>query len=123
MSNLTITSSVRTVTPTETVTYGTEGKTFTKRTVVLEDSDEYNDCFVFELGGEQKCALADSIKEGDIITIHYNINCREYTNKKTGKIGYFTSLRGWKIEQNASISSSPSDAFVPNAAPSEEIPF
>ena len=93
MSSNTYTAPIRTISEVESIPYG-YGKTFEKRTLVLEDSDQYNDCIVFELGGKT-LDIASDYKPGDVVEVHYNISCRE-NKKKAGQ--FFTSLRAWKID-------------------------
>lgn len=96
MSSNTYTAPIRHISEVESIPYG-DGKTFEKRTLVLEDDDKYNDCIVFELGGA-KMDIVNGYKPGDVVTVSYNISCRE-NKKKAGN--FFTSLRAWKVEAPA----------------------
>lgn len=121
MSELTHTGTIQSLSELESREYGNEGKTFDKRMLVLDTEDQYNPIMVFELGGK-KADIADAFKVGDVVTVGYNVSCREYTDKKTGKEAYFTSLKGWKVDAVAGASTK---AAAPGPAPVEEdnIPF
>jgi len=75
---------------------------FQKREFILERTDEYNDkTFVkpikFQLT-QDKCDKIDSINEGELITVSFNIDGREW--EKDGKLIYFNSLNAWKITKS-----------------------
>ena len=85
------------VTPVEQVT-----DSFKKRSlVVTTDHDtQYPQILSFEVV-QAKCDDANlkEIKPGDEITVHWNLQGREYTDK-TGKKGVFNSLQFWKLDIN-----------------------
>lgn len=111
------TGEIRHISEIETIKYGpNRDKEFQKRTLVLEDAqDEYNDCFAFELGGK-KLNIVDGYKPGDVVSVSYNIKCRENKNKP-GQ--FFTSLGAWKVERVAGSSESAPEPDPRN----DEIPF
>jgi len=117
MSNNTYTSAIRTLGPVEAIPYTKDGeqKTFEKRTLVLEQDDQYNDTIVFELGGKT-LDIANGYKAGDVVTVHYNISCRENKNK-AGQ--FFTSLKAWRVEGAAPAQSARNEA----PQPTDDIPF
>ena len=66
--------------------------TITKRDLVLTvQSGQYENLNAFELMND-KCNLADSLTEGQEVTVHYNIRSREWNGR------YFTNLIAWKID-------------------------
>ena len=70
---------------------------FMKRTIVLSVKDgayEQKPSFEFT---QDKCSLLDHIEEGQTVTIHWNLNGRDWTSPQ-GETKYFNTLNGWKIE-------------------------
>lgn len=99
MSKYEITAPVRSIGELQSIPYG-EGKTFEKRTILLEDTeDKYNDVLEIECG-DKLFATLDSLKEGQVVTVHANLSSRE-NRKKPGQ--YFTGLKAWRIETNAPV--------------------
>lgn len=65
---------------------------FTKREFVLETMDgQYPQMIKFELVRE-RTALIDSYKQGDQITVHFDIRGNEYQGR------YYVNLNCWKID-------------------------
>jgi len=65
---------------------------FTKRElVVTTDDDRYPQDIKVEFV-KDKCAMLDSLKEGDKVVAHFDLRGNEYNGK------YYTSLIGWRIE-------------------------
>jgi Domain of unknown function (DUF3127) len=73
----------------------TFGKGFKKREFVLEVGDKYPQKIIFQLV-QEKCNIIDSYSVGDQITVSFNINGRDWTDK-LGTVKYFNSLEAWKI--------------------------
>lgn len=72
---------------------------FQKRSFVLKLQDgQFEEHPQLELV-QDKCSLIDNFKLGDSLTVSFNVRGREYTSKKDGSIGYFTSLQAWRIER------------------------
>lgn len=103
----TITGRIRKITPTKTITSQTTGNTFYKREVILDASrfdpytgqKKFDNWPMLEFGGEEACRQLDGYNEGELVTISFDLNGREYTDKQTGEVKYFTSVRGYKIER------------------------
>ena len=70
---------------------------FKKREFVIETEDQYPQKVKFELT-QDACSKMDSYKEGDIITVHFNIRGREWMNKNN-ELVYFVSLNAWRIDK------------------------
>lgn len=102
---------------------------FKKREFVLtDDSSQYPQFISFQLT-QDKCSLLDSIKEGEKITVHFNLRGREWKSPQ-GDIKYFNTLEAWKIDRGqggASSSSSEADSYVPDynsmPAANDDLPF
>jgi len=70
---------------------------FTKREVVIEETEgKYPQKIKFEFA-KDKCSILDRYNVGDIATVSFNIRGNEYNGK------YYVSLQGWRIDgQNKS---------------------
>ena len=96
----------------ETKEYGSNG--FKKREFVIETIHEkYPQKIIIETI-QDKCSLLDNYFIGDLISISYNINGREWINQE-GEARYFNSIQGWRIEkvQGAASNVPPADSFAP----------
>ena len=79
-------------------------ETFKKREFIIQDNKnpEYPEFVKVELI-QDKVSLLDDLKVGDKINVLINIKGRKWEDKE-GKIKYFNSIQGWKIEtENADI--------------------
>ena len=63
---------------------------FTKREFVVRTSDEYPQQVKFECIKE-RCALLDEVREGDAVSVTFNIRGSEYKGK------FFVNLQAWKL--------------------------
>ena len=104
------------------------GKPFEKRELVLNCSS-YNsqtgepiENFIkFEFTGDQM-ALLDSLQVGQRIVVSFSLQGRSYTNRQ-GHTDYFTSIRGYKIEQpQTKVASQPGEYRQPQAPPQPVYP-
>lgn len=129
----TITGRVHRITPEQTIT-GKSGKTFTKRTIVLDvpryDSRTGEKIFdnypSVEFSGELMKRL-DAFKEGDAVVVSFDINGREFKDEQTGEVKYFNSIRGYKVERYGDVEAKVQQAPALNtgnqqqtAAPAQE---
>lgn len=100
----TMTGRIRKITPVQEIT-GKSGNTFQKRTLVLDAArydthtgeKKFDNYPSFEFSGEAMRQL-DSYKEGDCVTVSYDINGREFEDPATHEVKYFNTIRGYKIE-------------------------
>lgn len=100
----TITGRIRKITPVQEIT-GKSGKTFAKRTLVLDAArydthtgeKKYDNYPSFEFSGESMKIL-DNFREGDAVTVSYDINGREFEDPNTHETKYFNTIRGYKVE-------------------------
>lgn len=74
--------------------YGTNG--FRKRELILVTEDQYPQFISIEFT-QDRCALLDSLEEGQMIKVTFDIRGREWMNPQ-GEAKYFNSLNGWKVE-------------------------
>ena len=82
-------------------------KTFQKRELILTTEEKFPQTLCVEFTGD-KIALLDKVQVGDFVKVSVNLNGREWLNPNSGKLVYFTTIRGWRIE---------------SAAPTEEVSF
>ena len=87
---------------------------FKKQTIVLETEDKYPQICEFQASND-KCDLLQSLKVGQIVTIHFNLRGREWTNAG-GETKVFNTLEVWKIDSEP-VSSKPTKAKVENDLP------
>ena len=73
----------------------TFGKGFRKREFVVEVGDKYPQKIIFQLV-QEKCNIIDAYSVGDQVTVSFNINGRDWTDKM-GTVKYFNSLEAWRI--------------------------
>ena len=100
-----ITGRVHRITPEQTIT-GKSGKTFTKRTLILDAArydthtgeKKFDNYPSIEFSGEQMNKL-DQFKEGELVTVSFDLNGTQYQDKQTGETKYFTRVKGYKIER------------------------
>lgn len=130
----TITGRVHRITPEQTVT-GKSGKTFTKRTLVLDAArydthtgeKKFDNYPSIEFSDELMKRL-DEFKEGDAVVVSFDINGREFKDEQTGEVKYFNSIRGYKVERYGDVEAKAQQTPAPNtgnqqqtaAAPAQE---
>lgn len=71
---------------------------FKKRELIVEyaENPAYPQTLKFE-ASQDRCDKLDSVNPGDEVTIHFNINGREWTNKD-GVVQVFNTLSIWKVD-------------------------
>jgi len=93
------------------------GASFTKRLLVVETEDKFNNLCPIEFQKE-KTALLDTLQIGQDVTVQANVGGREYSGK------YYPSITGWKIEaQAAAPSRVATTPMVDNGYKSPVAPF
>ena len=75
---------------------------FKKRELVLltDDDGKYPQHVKFELT-QDKCNDLDMFKEGQTITVSFNLRGREWNGK------YFTNLQAWRIQDASTVTAPP----------------
>lgn len=68
---------------------------FRKRDLILSIAGEYPQTVAFQLT-QDRCEKADTLKEGQTVTVHFNLRGREWT-AADGKVKYFNTLEAWKV--------------------------
>lgn len=100
-----ITGKIEHISATQFIQSKNGGQSFAKREIVLDatryDSYTgergYENFPMFEFGGD-KCSLLDGFKEGQVVTVSFDIQGSRYNDKATGEVKYFSRIRGYKIE-------------------------
>ena len=85
----------------ETKSYGSNG--FRKREVVITTEEQYPQHILIEFV-QDKCDLLNSFNVGQPVKIGINLRGREWVNPQ-GETKYFNSLQGWRIEGQATATS------------------
>lgn len=91
-----------------------------KRALVVEyaENAQYPEQIQFEAVND-RCALLDELREGDEVTVHFNLKGRAYTGKD-GKKGHFNSLALWKIDV---LKTTAQKTYTPPAEEENDLPF
>ena len=73
---------------------------FSKRDLIVDVSEnpQYPSSVKFE-ANQAGCEKLDELREGDEVTVHFNLRGREWKDK-TGKSQYFNTLNVWKVDLN-----------------------
>lgn len=68
------------------------GNEWKKQEYVLETQEQYPKKVCFQLFGADRIAQA-AIQSGEMITVHFDIDSREYQGR------WFTNINAWKVER------------------------
>lgn len=79
---------------------------FSKREMVIETEDRYPQLVKFDFLKE-KGDLLDEVKEGQEVTVHFDVGGREYNGR------YYVDLKGWKIDPAGATPAAGSDDEPP----------
>lgn len=123
-----ITGRIHRITPEQTIT-GKSGKTFTKRTLVLDAArydthtgeKKFDNYPSIEFTGDSMKTL-DNFKEGDAVVVSFDINGREFKDEQTGEVKYFNSIRGYKVERYGDVEAKAQQAPTPNTGNQQQTP-
>lgn len=85
--------------------------TFNKRELVIQTAEQYPQTVMIEFV-QDKCSILDNYKIGDEVKVGINIRGREWTNPQ-GKIVYFNSLHGWRIDKTGATALAPTKRQAP----------
>lgn len=95
---------------------------FRKRDFVLTDnSSQYPQHLMFQLT-QDKVSLMDSCKEGDEVTVYFNLRGKEWQSPQ-GEAKYFNTLEAWKIDGANATKSSPKAPKAAAAPAGDDLPF
>ena len=96
--------------------------TFTKREFVIETEDKYPQKVKFELT-QDSCKKIDNLKEGETVTVYFNVRGREWENKKKEQLVYFVSLNAWRVETSSIEKMPDTGKVVPATTGEDDLPF
>lgn len=83
---------------------------FQKREFVVTDGhDQFPQNILFELT-QDRCDLIESFKDGDDVTVKFNLQGRDWTNPQ-GEVKTYNTLRAWAIVKNNPIQKPQDDEF------------
>jgi len=68
------------------------GKEWQKQSFVIDTSAQYNPEVCFSLFGDEKIAMLTSFKDGDDVSVAFNVSSREFNGK------FYHNLDAWKID-------------------------
>lgn len=112
---------VKVVTPTVELS-----EKFKKRDLVIEYAEDpkYVEMLKFE-AHNANCDKLDELREGDAVTVHFNLRGRAWTNKE-GVTSYFNTLACWKVDitqtaGNVAPKLQPVD--ISNVTEDDDLPF
>ena len=91
---------------------------FQKRDLVITTSDEYPQHITVQFI-QDKCAVLDSYKADDFVTIGINIRGKEW--EKDGITRYFNTIQGWKTTKDNDVISNVNP--IPSQEQSGDLPF
>jgi hypothetical protein len=115
----TIQGILKVVNPTVKVT-----DTFQKREFVITDnSSQYPQHVLFQLA-QDKCNLLDTSREGDEVTVSFNLRGREWISPQ-GEVKHFNTLDAWKIDKAGSAAPAANRPAPAATSPQDEsdLPF
>lgn len=68
---------------------------FSKREIAIKTTDQYPQTILMQFSND-KCALLDNIRQGDSVSINYNLRGRTWIGKD-GVEKIFNTIEGWSI--------------------------
>lgn len=74
-----------------------ENGRWTRRGIVVQPNGS-NKCLYFEFGGEDWSKRLETLQEGQLVTILWDAESREYEGK------WYTKLRGWGLQAFQKVS-------------------
>ena len=105
--------------------------TFKKREFVIEyaENPQYPEFVQFQ-AIQDKTAMLDSFKNGDDVTVSFNLKGRKWQSPQ-GEIKYFNTLQAWRITKTQNVSQNDNDpgfGDIPPPAPDDsqghdDLPF
>jgi len=70
------------------------GTKWTKMTFVIDNGEQYNNMFAFEVWKDDKImAFNQHNNVGDLVLVYFNVDCNEFNGK------FYTNLKAWKVSE------------------------
>lgn len=114
-----ITGIIKAISPTMQVTDKYKKRDF----VLTTEADTKYPQHVSFTASQEKCDLLDKYREGQQVTVHFNLRGREWNGPQG--IKYFNTLEAWRIEGEAGsnkVVQAPAPSFAPSTDDSD-LPF
>ncbi len=83
------------------------GNEWKKQEYVIETQEQYPKKVCFQLFGADRIAQA-AIQTGEMITVHFDIDSREYQGR------WYTNISGWKVERPVADGAPAPEGMTPN---------
>lgn len=71
---------------------------FSKREVAIKTTDQYPQEILVQFA-QKNIEKLDGFKEGEDVSISYNLRGRSFPKKDGSGVSYFNTIEGWKIER------------------------
>lgn len=118
MSNQ-VTGRVKRIYPTQLI--GEKQYKKTEFSLIIDPSAQYPGLALFEAFGDKAHDAIGTLKEGEEITVDYDLKGREWEDiKNGGQVKTFNALSVWRVQRNAAPTSL---APSPTPAPNDDAPF
>ncbi len=92
-----------------------------KQCFLVQTDAQYNNLYCFEVFGDEKVQNLNKFqKQGDNITVEFNVNTNEY------KESYYTTLNAWKISKavnDIQVIGAPFETTANVVEPEPDLPF
>lgn len=100
---------------------------FKKRELVIEYAENPTYPEYIQLEAQQdKCDKLDELRQGDTITVHFNLRGRPWTNKE-GVTKYFNTLSVWKFDVNQTVAGNSTPEYAApvdiSSSDDDDLPF
>lgn len=92
------------------------GNEWKSQEYVIETQEQYPKKCCFNVFGADKIAEMN-IQAGEVMTVHINIDAREYNGK------YYNDIRAWKIERAGQTQSAPTAQPPQAQTQKDDLPF
>lgn len=77
-----------------------DGKEWVKQDFLVRTDDQYNNLYCFGVFGAEKVENLNKYnKEGQNVTVKFNVSVNHWNDPKTKEDKYFTSLNAWRIDK------------------------
>ncbi len=95
-----------------------EGADWKKRVFVIETDDQYDNVFAFDVFGAERVDRFDQYnKVGDVVTVDFNVKCREHNGK------YYTNLAAWKVFKATAEETAKAPEATAKTEANDDLPF
>jgi len=95
------------------------GKSWTRRSFVIDSGASFNPTICFGLFGEEKSQMIEAFEVGATLEVAFNVSSREYNGK------YYHNIDAWQINEVGaqSMDEMAEDEFSKKPILDEDVPF